>query len=201
MTVNTTPNPKNQKQVAKAQDENSRARRERVMIAITAAICFAGIVQACSAIMQWKAMQRALDTNERAWVIMSPPSPMIFEPNSPITLTGALTNYGKSPAFHVTMSWNRLFSIDPPPPEPQRLGGEPRGPLVPGQSIPVNIHVKPFSTPDTADVKAGSKNFFLVGNILYSDPFSDDKDRFTRVCWQYLPVGPSWKPCDLQTYR
>lgn len=158
--------------------------------------------QAQVALLQWKSMEKALDANERAWLLMNAPSPLVLEPDKPIILGITLTNYGKSPAFRIIMdwSWDHIFSITPPPLELKRHGGEPEDPLGPGQSMPVMIKLRSFTTEEIKEIKTGIKPFFLVGDVLYTDPFAKE-DRFSRVCWRYDHKGPTWRSCNLQTYR
>ena len=200
MTTNTTTNPPNHRQATKTQDENARVRRERWMVWFTGVVAFVGAIQAASSYMQWETMRKALDANERAWVIPSAPTILMLEANKPIILNAILKNYGKSPAFDVTLSWKTGFSTSPAPPEPQRQPGASKSPMMAGEASTVEIHLQAMSTSDTEDIKAGTKTFFMLGQVIYSDPFATN-DRFTRTCFRYMPKEGNWSHCDLQIYR
>jgi len=169
------------------------------MVIFTGVIAFVTTVQATTSYLQWNVMQKALDANERAWVIPSAPSGIQLEPNQSLTVGAILKNYGKGPAFDVTLSWHTGFSLSSIPPV-QRKPGESKAPLMSGEAAPVTLHVKPMSTSDVADVKAGTKTFFLIGDVVYSDPFATS-DRTTRVCFKYVPPAAGWTHCELQIYR
>ena len=185
MTDNPTTNPPNHKQATKTQNEDARARRERWMVWFTGIVAVVGAIQAVSSYLQWDTMRRALDANERAWVIPSSPSLLILEAYQLIKLNAIMKNYGKSPAFDVTLRWQSTFSISPAPPEPQRSTGASKTPMTPGETGTVEINLPAFSTSDTADIKAGTKNWFLLGEVIYSDPFATSpalaSDTFPRM--------------------
>ncbi len=145
--------------------------------------------------LQWQAMitsndltRKALDANERAWVIGSIHDPKT-DAKGHFFFPFTLKNVGKSPAFHVKVS--PAFTFDESPPDQSRidLGGS-DALLGPGEAEQGVTDL----APELESAIRANRSFYVWILVRYSDPFAPK--RFTRECFQYVPpVGRGWRVC------
>jgi hypothetical protein len=164
----------------------------------TLALVVTSTLQWCALRDQSQKMNKALDTNERAWVlvqargfVMRPP-PVGVNPKGYPALTGVMINSGKSPAFKIVYIARVSFELvrpDIPAADSTEWTEGSAGDLLPGGNPPEIIHVffgpKGFPPEKYTSVESGDLTLFIWIFARYSDPFSDD--RFTQKCVRYAP--------------
>lgn len=200
VTTNANPDRDETQEEAQEQERHSRARRECTMVFFTAVIAAATIVQGLTSFYQWDISRKALDANERAWVLVQAqgfalrPQTFAENPQGFPLLNGVMVNSGKSPAFRVVYVARVSFELARPdiPPEESGDWKEASGlDLAPGGGtggtslLYATFGPKGFPPEKYAAVEKGDLSLFIWVFVRYSDPFSDD--RFTQKCIRYSP--------------
>lgn len=134
--------------------------------------------------------QKALDANERAWLIGGPAKVEVRQ-DGVLSITTTFGNVGKSPAFFVRHNVG-ISGVHLAPEEGDALKGGSVLTLspvnVPGSTV-TTVTPRPDVTPEQIKlIMSGRAPFFVWLRIKYSDPFSGDpgeKTRDTLECWSY----------------
>ncbi len=153
------------------------------MLFFTFVIAAATLVQGGTSIYQWRVANRALDANERAWLIGTF-SGLTISPKEGVTLNTRVGNYGKSPAFAISTGIGHTWTRSMPSGRIPVTEDTVEYTLPPGQGhqIPGSGRVPDISESEIKEVLSG-KVMFLWFRIEYSDPYSDE--RYSVECWKY----------------
>ena len=171
------------------------ARLSRFMTFFTFVIAAATIVQAWTSFHQFQAFR--LDA--RAWVGVVPTTALPLAPNQEMLFRTMAKNFGKSPAFRIAMRTYPTLGQKPRP-RLQRQHGQPTFSLIPGEESSGFAIVQQMPTAAVDDVRGGTQELYVWIEVLYDDPFREN--RYSRNCHHWAPnfVTPdgskgAWKPC------
>ncbi len=185
-----------------AANERPRHETQRLLIAwlalgINAITMGAVIIYACYAKGQLDAMHKALDSNERAWLIGR--ANIKRADNGLLIAMVGFKNVGKSPAFYVRFNVVNTSTPSGPIIELPLSGSGSEITLTQnGEVLPGPWPLAGISLKDIPDIETGHRPLFIWLGIKYSDPFSGDpnvKDRYTQECWVYTPMRRDLAVC------